>query len=231
MPLDELRALARQAPPWLAGIKGLHFHTNCDSTDLAPLLTTVERVLEALDPLFDQIEWVNMGGGYLFRDPLHSEALAQVKALLRRRGSYRVYMEPGASVVRRAGQVVASVVDLFTSGGRQVAVLDTSVNHMPEVFEYQFAPDVVGDSDTGEHAYLLAGSACLAGDLFGSYRFDAPLEIGTHIIFPDMGAYSLVKANMFNGIALPTIYLLSESGGLEEAKRFSFEDFLTFCGD
>jgi len=231
VPLDQLRALIRQAPRQLAGINGIHFHTNCDSEDLAPLLTTVEHILETLDPLFDQIEWVNLGGGYLFDDPRHTEALAQAKVLLQARGTYRVYMEPGASIVRRAGRVVTSVVDLFTSGGQQVAVLDTSVNHMPEVFEYQFEPDVVGDSDAAEYAYLLAGSACLAGDLFGAYRFDAPLEIGARIIFPDMGAYSLVKANMFNGINLPTIYVLSESGALEQVKRFSFEDFLTLCGE
>jgi len=231
VPLDELRALIRQAPQQLVGIKGVHFHTNCDSADLAPLLTTVAHILEALDPLFDQVEWVNLGGGYLFHDPLNSEALAQAKVLLQERGIFRVYLEPGASIVRRAGYVVASVVDLLTSGGQQVAVLDTSVNHMPEVFEYQFEPDVVGASDAADYAYLLAGSACLAGDLFGAHRFHAPLEIGARIIFPDMGAYSLVKASMFNGINLPTIYALSESGALEEIKRFSFEDFLSLCGE
>jgi carboxynorspermidine decarboxylase len=205
-------------------------HTNCDSADLAPLLMTVERLLEGLEPLFDRIEWVNLGGGYLFHDPLNTAALAQAKARLQGRGRYRVFLEPGASLVRRAGQLVASVVDLFTSGDRQVAVLDTSVNHMPEVFEYQYEPDVVGDSLSGEHEYLLAGSACLAGDLFGGYGFVEPLHIGARVIFPDIGAYSLVKANMFNGLNFPTIYALSESGELTEIKHFGYADFLTLCG-
>jgi len=230
VPLADLSALLRRAPEDLHGIRGIHFHSNCDSEDLAPLLTIVERLVDELDPLFDQIEWVNLGGGYLFNSPGNSAALLAAKARLRERGPYRLFMEPGASMVRRAGHIVASVVDLFLSDGTQVAVLDTSVNHMPEVFEYQFEPDVWGDSESGDHEYLLAGSACLAGDVFGRYGFDEPLEIGARIIFPEMGAYSLVKANMFNGINLPTVYALTVSGTLEEVKRFEFEDFLTLCG-
>lgn len=140
-------------------------------------------------------------------------------------------MEPGASIVRRSGSLVSSVVDLFPSGDRQVAVLDTSVNHMPEVFEYKFEPDVLGDSDSGEFEYLLAGSACLAGDLFGEYAFEEPLTTGSRVVFPDVGAYSLVKANMFNGINLPTVYLLTDQGELQELKRYRFDDFLSLCGE
>jgi carboxynorspermidine decarboxylase len=228
--LDELRRLLHEAPEQLDGIRGIHVHSNCDSADLTPLLMTVERLLEGLGPLFDRIEWVNLGGGYLFHDPLNTGALAQAKARLQARGRYRVFMEPGASIVRRAGQIVASVVDLFASGGRQLAVLDTSVNHMPEVFEYQFEPDVAGDSASAEYEYLLAGASCVAGDLFGSYGFVEPLRVGTRIVFPDMGAYAMVKANMFNGINLPTIYALGEAGELAEIKRFGYADFLTLCG-
>jgi carboxynorspermidine decarboxylase len=230
VPLADLSDRLRRAPHDLRGISGIHFHSNCDCEDLAPLLATVERLLDELDPLFEQIEWVNLGGGYLFNNGVNSAPLAQAKARLRERGRFRLFMEPGAALVRRAGYVVASVVDLFRSGGSQVAVLDTSVNHMPEVFEYQFEPDVCGDSESGEHEYLLAGSACLAGDVFGRYGFAEPLAIGARIIFPDMGAYSLVKANMFNGINLPTLYALTRDGVLQEVKRFAFEDFLTLCG-
>ncbi len=230
VPLTELSDRMRRAPQDLRGISGIHFHSNCDCEDLAPLLATVERLLDQLNPLFDQIEWVNLGGGYLLQNPTNSAALIQAKARLRERGRFRVFMEPGAALVRRAGCMVATVVDLFHSGDTRVAVLDTSVNYMPEVFEYQFEPDVWGDSASGEHEYLLAGAACLAGDIFGHYGFHEPLAIGARIIFPDMGAYSLVKANMFNGINLPTLYALTADGVLEEVKHFTFEDFLSLCG-
>ena len=97
-----------------------------------------------------------------------------------------------------------------TSDGKEVAVLDTTVNHMPEVFEYQFRPEVLGHSDAGPHEYVLAGMSCLAGDVFGEYRFDEPLRVGSRVVFTDAGAYTIVKANTFNGIPLPTVYELRD---------------------
>ena len=228
--LDALQNLLATAPEQLAGIRGIHFHNNCDSSDLSPLLLTVDKLLQSLDPMFDRIEWINLGGGYLFNTPSNTDALTQVKTRLQTRGDFQLFMEPGASLIRQAGSFVASVIDLFNSGSQQIAILDTSINHMPEVFEYQFMPDVLGDAEDHEYCYLLAGSSCLAGDLFGEYAFDQPLEVGSRIIFPDMGAYSMVKANMFNGINLPTLYLLQDNAELEEIKHFEFKDFLTLCG-
>jgi carboxynorspermidine decarboxylase len=229
VPLDRLQTLLDSTPGQLEGIRGIHFHNNCDSSNLASLLATVEALLESIDPLYDQIEWINLGGGYLFNSPLNTDALNKAKARLQARGDFQLFMEPGASLIRRAGCFVASVIDLFDSGNQRIAILDTSVNHMPEVFEYQFMPDVIGDAEDHEYFYLLAGSSCLAGDLFGEYAFEQSLEIGSRVIFPDMGAYSMVKANMFNGINLPTLYLLHDNAELEELKHFEFKDFLTLC--
>ncbi len=231
IPLSELQALAQQSPERLQGVEGLHIHSNCDSNDLSPLQDTVDRLTSLIEPLSAQIEWINLGGGYMFNDPVHTRALAETKARLRQCGDFRIFIEPGAAIARRAGYFVASVVDIFHSGEQRIAVLDTSVNHMPEVFEYQFEPDVVGDGDNNEHEYLLAGSACLAGDLFGVYAFAEPLRIGSRILFANLGAYSLVKANMFNGINLPTIYAMNEAGELERVRRYDYRDFRILCGD
>lgn len=230
IPIRQIESLLRTSPDTFRGISGLHFHTNCESEDFAPLRTTVNALLATFDALWPQIEWVNLGGGYLFTDPAHPEALGESVAAIQARGPRKVFIEPGAGIVRRAGSFVASVVDLFESEGKRIAVLDVGVNHMPEVFEYQFQPDVVGDTERGEHAYLLAGPACLAGDVFGEYRFTERLGVGDRLIFPNMGAYSMVKANMFNGISLPDIYQLDQGGTLQVVKQFTYEDFLALCG-
>ena len=230
IPVETLSRTVRESPGLLEGIQGLHFHTNCDSRDFAPLLVNVTRLIEALEPIFDQLQWINLGGGYLFHGAKNIQALDEARCRLRRKGAFKLYMEPGAAFVRRAGIIVASVVDLFDSGGLDIAVLDTTVNHMPEVFEYQFEPDVLGDTETGDHAYTLVGAACLAGDVFGEYAFADALHPGSRVIFPDMGAYSMVKANMFNGINLPTIYVMLGNGELQKIRRYEFEDYLRVCG-
>ncbi|GAB5501012.1 MAG: hypothetical protein PsegKO_33230 [Pseudohongiellaceae bacterium] len=101
---------------------------------------------------------------------------------------------------------------------------------MPEVFEYQFQPDILEEDENGEYSYILEGATCLAGDHFGEYSFAEPLEIGSRITFPDMGAYTMVKAHMFNGINLPSIYELTESGDLILQKQYTYEDFKQRCG-
>jgi carboxynorspermidine decarboxylase len=122
------------------------------------------------------------------------------------------------------------VIDLFKSDGKTIAVLNTSVNHLPEVFEYQFEPDVVEHVDHAANKYILAGASCLAGDIFGEYAFHEPLEIGSRVTFANVGAYSLVKAHMFNGINLPSIYVLDQTGRIELIKEFTFDDFANHCG-
>ena len=68
---------------------------------------------------------------------------------------------------------------------------------------------------------------CLAGDLFGEYEFEDPLQIGDQIVFPEQGAYSFVKAHRFNGVNLPNIYSISPNGELTLQHRFTFSDFAT----
>jgi carboxynorspermidine decarboxylase len=230
VPLSRLCRVLQEAPEQLAGIRGLHIHSNCDADDFSQLLQTVTHLEQHLGPLLARMEWLNLGGGYLFDQPRHLDALAKVKARLTTVYGLQVFIEPGAAMVRRAGRLLSSVVDLFDTAEGRVAVLDTSVNHMPEVFEYQFQPDVAGQLPAGGHVYSLVGSSCLAGDVFGRYRFSEPLEVGTRLLFEEMGAYSMVKANMFNGINLPAVYARTPSGELVLQRRYDFEEFLTRCG-
>ena len=173
VPLDQLVDIVEDEPSICDGLNGIHFHTNCDSEDLTPLLTTVRRLDEQLPGLLKRIEWVNLGGGYLFNGDDYSPFFEAVK-LLRSKYCVNVFVEPGAAFVREAGSLISSVVDLFNSDGRTIAVLDTTVNHMPELFEYQCPPEVVGAREKGPYPYSLVGGTCHAGDLFGEFAFEEP---------------------------------------------------------
>ena len=184
-----------------------------------------------MGPLLEKIEWINLGGGYLFDDPDTLGEFYECTDILRSDFGLEVFVEPGTAMVRNTCYLVASVVDVFVSGDKCVAVLDTTTSHWPEVFEFQFEPDVIGDEGDGQFEYILAGSSCLAGDIFGkAYAFKKRMEVGSKIIFSDAGAYSLVKANYFNGINLPSIYALTDEGNLLLQKRFVYADFMRQCG-
>ncbi|MBW8036485.1 MAG: hypothetical protein FVQ79_12885 [Planctomycetes bacterium] len=231
VPLAQLvSALSNGAHTQLEHISGLHFHNNCDSTDLSQLLKTVKQIELHISDFLSKLEWINLGGGYIFQEAASLDPLYEAVDLLQKKYALEVFIEPGAAIVRDAGYIVSSVLDIFESDGKTIAVLDTTVNHMPEVFEYQYEPDVIGHVEGGKYKYILAGCSCLAGDVFGEYTFNEPLEVGSRVVFSGMGAYTLVKANMFNGINLPTIYSLREDGELVLEKQFTYEDFASRCG-
>ena len=220
--LEELVALG---PDRLPGLEGLLLHSNCESTRFNEMRATVMRLHAQLGEILREVKWINLGGGYLFDGSEDVPALYEAVELLRSSYGLQVFIEPGTALIQSAGYIVSSVLDVFTSEGKRIAVLDTTVNHMPEVFEYGYEPDVVGHDDDAPCQYLLVGCTCLAGDLFGEYRFAEPLEVGKKVVFSNAGAYTLSKAHMFNGINLPTIYAITEVGDLVLKKGFTYADF------
>ena len=226
VPIDQAARAISQTPGRFDRLSGIHFHTNCDSADFGGLLTTANAIEDQLGSILESLDWVNLGGGYLFDDESSYSRLAAASAVFTDGYGLEAFVEPGAAIVREAASIVSSVVDMFSSGGEVVAVLDATVNHMPEVFEYEFEPDVIGHDDDAEHKYILAGSSCLAGDVFGRYSFREPLATGDRVIFENAGAYTLPKAHMFNGIDLPAIYALTIDGELLLKREFGYPAFV-----
>ena len=222
VPLQDLIALGASG---LSGLEGLQVHSNCESTRFQEIHDTVMHLHCQLGEFLQKVNWINLGGGYLFDGSEDMTGLYEAAEFLRRSYGLQVFIEPGAALIQSAGYIVSSVLDVFPSEGKRIAVLDTTVNHMPEVFEYGYEPDVMGHEDDAPYEYLLAGCTCLAGDLFGEYRFAQPLEVGARVVFNNAGAYTLSKAHTFNGVNLPTIYAITEAGELVLKKRFTYADF------
>ncbi len=230
VPVQDLAELVRSDPGRLKGIDGLHFHTKCDETDFASLLATARHIEDVIPHVLERIDWINLGGGYLFTETNDLADFFDGVAIFRERFGLDVLIEPGAALVRRAGTIEATVHDILDGDSLQIAVLDATVNHMPEVFEFQFEPDVLGHVAGGLHGYMLAGCTCMAGDVFGEYAFDMPLGVGSRVTFLNMGAYTISKAHRFNGIGLPTIYLRRRDGSLKLVREDSFEEFAQLSG-
>jgi len=230
VPLTQLQKALEKNNRLCEEIDGIHFHTNSNSESYGPLLATVKHLDRQIPRLLSSIFWINLGGGYFFNEANPADLYAAI-GLLKEKYKLDVFIEPGQGVVEEAGYIVSSVIDIFESDGKKIAILDTTVNHMPEVFEYQYRPEILQEAPDGTHEYILAGSTCLAGDVFGTYKFAEPIEIGSRIVFQYMGAYTLVKAHMFNGVNLPSIYAYTQDGRLELKKEFGYEDYISHCGE
>ncbi|MGZ5031300.1 MAG: carboxynorspermidine decarboxylase, partial [Methylobacter sp.] len=208
----------------LEQIEGLHVHNIFSATDFTPLIKTVDKLQQLLGVGLAELEWLNIGGGYLFGQIEDHRPFVDMVKRLKHDYGLEVYIEPGKAVVGQAGYLVATVLDSFVSDGETIAILDTSVNHNPEVFEYQRQPELHEHDPEGQHTALLAGCTCLAGDVFGKYHFTKPLQVGDKVVFKNVGAYTLIKANRFNGYNLPDIYL-SNPLRVKKMKHYNYQDY------
>jgi len=219
----------------IEAIEGLHFHTMCEQ-NADTLVRTLEAVESKFGDLLHRVKWLNMGGGHHITRPDYDIDLL-CNCIERIRGTYNVdvYLEPGEAVVLNTGFLVASVLDRFTSDGKEIAILNTSATaHMPDVLEMPYRPKILaagtqgeaGEPDEKAHTITLGGLTCLAGDVIGDYSFDEPLNVGDRLIFTDMAHYTMVKNTTFNGVALPSIAVYDpDTDQIDVVRRFAYEDY------
>jgi len=211
------------------GVEGLHFHTLCESSsyDLEKTLTVVE---EKFGKFFNQIKWLNMGGGHLMtREGYDIEHLISLLQNFKAKHPHlQLILEPGSAFAWRTGALVSSVVDVVENKGIKTAMLDVSFScHMPDCLEMPYKPAIVGATDVadGKPAYRMGGNSCLSGDYYGSWSFDKELQIGDRIVFEDMIHYTMVKTTMFNGVSHPSIGMWTANNEFKLIREFGYEDY------
>ena len=214
------------------GVEGLHFHTLCEQ-NAEPLCWTMAEVTKKFGKFLGGIKWLNMGGGHHITRPDYDIDLLieEIRFEIDQYG-IDVYLEPGEAIALNAGYLVTTVMDTFRNG-MDIAITDASAAcHMPDVLEMPYRPNIRDSGLAGEkaHTYRLGGNTCLAGDIIGDYSFDNALCEGDRLVFEDMAIYSMCKNNTFNGIALPSIYILRENGEPELLKEFGYNDFKSRLG-
>jgi carboxynorspermidine decarboxylase len=77
----------------------------------------------------------------------------------------------------------------------------------------------------GEHEYMICGKSCLAGDIFGEFKFKHTLQVGDRLSFEDAAGYTMVKKNWFNGVKMPSIAIRQLDGSIELVREFDYNDF------
>lgn len=220
-PLDQL------TEEHMEGVEGIHFHNLCEQ-DFEPLKATWDRVFDVIEPFFDQLKWINMGGGHhITRADYQREELIEFLKDAASDTGCQIILEPGEAVALDAGILVGTLLDTHFNE-MPVGITDISATcHMPDVLEAPYRPAMLGElTDPGMIPIRLGGPSCLAGDVIGDYRLPVAAEPGARFAFLDQAHYSMVKTNTFNGVALPSIWMWdSETDALDCIKRFDYEDF------
>lgn len=218
-------------------ITGFHCHCHCESgADV--LQRTLAHIECKFGKWFEQIEWLNLGGGHLMtRKDYDVELLVSLMQGLHQRYPWlKIILEPGSAFAWQTGDLVASVVDIVEDKGIKTAILDVSFTcHMPDCLEMPYHPSVRGAKclpDMEEtsvadnnNIYRLGGNSCLSGDFMGYWQFDHLLKVGEKLVFEDMIHYTTVKTNMFNGISHPSIVMRLQDGALSVLRQYDYMDY------
>ena len=239
--IENFRKGVKEYPREFSLVSGIHFHTLCEQ-GFEPLKETYDAVEKNFGEYLalPQIKWLNMGGGHHITKPDYDregliELIRNIKYTYRKScndsynniGSIDIYLEPGEAVALNAGYLVTEVMDIVEND-IPILVLDASAAcHMPDVLEMPYRPPLKDSGLAGEkkYTYRLSSCTCLAGDIIGDYSFDHEINVEDRLVFEDMAIYSMVKNNTFNGIGLPSIYAMDESGECRLVKKFGYEDF------
>lgn len=247
-PGSRFGVLADDLPEQLPeGIEGFHCHCHCED-DSYTLERTLEHLENKFSKWFNQLKWINLGGGHLMtRKDYDTAHLIDLLRHFRHRYPWlKVILEPGSAFGWQTGPLLSQVVDVVENHGIRTAILNVSFAcHMPDCLEMPYQPAVRGAEslpleaadavakDHGEvndaqgHGYLyrLGGNSCLSGDFLGSWRFDHQLQVGEYILFEDMLHYTTVKTHTFNGVSHPAIALFTREGDVEVLRSFGYEDY------
>ena len=209
------------------GINGLHFHPLCEQ-NADDLETTLKAVEKKFGKYLYSMKWLNMGGGHhISRKDYDIDKLIYLVNYMKDKYDLEIYLEPGEAVALNAGYLACEVLDIVDNGIK-ILILDASAAcHMPDVLEMPYRPPLKDGYKANEkdYTYRLSSATCLSGDIIGDYSFEKEIHIGDRLYFEDMAIYSMVKNNTFNGIALPSLYVMDKSGECKKIKSFSYEDF------
>ncbi|RCK30111.1 carboxynorspermidine decarboxylase [Thalassospira lucentensis] len=207
-------------------ISGFMIHNNCENDDFDLFDRMLGNIEQKFGSLLSRVEWVSLGGGIHFTGenyPL-DKFCARLRAFAQKFG-VQVYLEPGEASITKSTTLEVTVLDTLFNG-KNLAIVDSSIEaHMLDLLIYRENAKVL--PNTGDHAYMICGKSCLAGDVFGDFNFEHEIKVGDRISIDDAAGYTMVKKNWFNGVGMPSIVIRELDGTERVIREFDFTDFVS----
>jgi carboxynorspermidine decarboxylase len=211
--------------PVLGQISGVLIHCHCENESFESFSAILADIEDRFGGVLRHLDWVSLGGGIHFTGEGYPiDALADRLKQFAERWGVQVYLEPGEAAVTRSTTLEVSVLDTLNNG-KDLAIVDASIEaHMLDLLIYRLEAKI--EPNVGEHRYMVCGKSCLAGDIFGEFQFERPLNVGDRISIQDAGGYTMVKKNWFNGVQMPAIAVRDLDGQVRLVKRFTYTDYV-----
>jgi carboxynorspermidine decarboxylase len=207
-------------------LNGVMFHYNCENDDFETFSKMLDKIASKYEKILHKVKWISLGGGvYFTKDDYPLDKFCEKLKSFSEKYGVQVYLEPGEAAITKSCEFVTTVLDIVKNV-KDIAIVDASIEaHMLDLLIYRTPAKM--DLNSGKYSYIIAGRSCLAGDIFGEYKFKNKLKVGSSVRFADAAGYTMVKKNWFNGVKMPSIVVKRLNGKVEIVKQFLYDDFLS----
>ena len=199
----------------------------------AEFIDAAKALVERLRGKGFAIGQIDLGGGLGVAYQAHEQApeirgfIAQVRARLEGRG-LRVTIEPGRSIVGRAGVLLTRVLYRKCSPSKEFIVVDAAMNDLIRPSLYQSHHEIVPVRKAARGKILadVVGPICESGDFLARDREMGDVLPGDLLAVATVGAYGFVAASNYNARVRPPEVLVAGAEWRTIRERETYEDLI-----
>jgi diaminopimelate decarboxylase len=220
-------------------VAGVHFHLGSQLARLDESVLAVDRLLAFCERADDELDWrpslLDIGGGLGIRYtrgeeiPEIAEFVGPLVARLPR--DVQIVLEPGRSLVGRAGVTIYRVGVVKESGGVCYVAIDggMSDNPRPQLYGARYEALLANRADElADGVFRIAGKHCESGDvLIDAAELPHPRR-GDLLAVPATGAYTLAMSSSYNGVPRPAVVLVRDGEATVIRERETVADLLRY---
>jgi len=201
-------------------VAGIHFHVGSQLARVEESLVAVDRLVAFCGRAESELGWrpqvLDIGGGLGIRYTReeHVPAIADFvpQLVARLPHGIQVVLEPGRSLVGRAGVTLYRVGVVKESGGVSYVAVDggMSDNPRPQLYGARYEALLANRAEElPDGVFRIAGKHCESGDvLIDAIALPHPRR-GDLLAVPATGAYTLAMASTYNGVPNPAAVLVA----------------------
>ncbi len=224
-------------------LNGIHFHQGSNFRDASPLKAAIELGLDLAGEIGFSNEWhFSPGGGWgvaYHEDELPQPDLNEYVRVIaenviggcKARGLTlpHLHLEPGRSLVARAGVAIYKVGAVKRRGDKIWILIDGGMTDNPRHAMYGARYSCLTVSDPGEarsENVSIAGPYCESGDVVIEELPMPKIREGDLIAIPASGAYQLSMSSNYNGARKPAVVWLEAGQARVIQRRETIEDLM-----
>ncbi len=228
---DILRAAA--ADPWLRPV-GLAAHIGSQITDLDPFAQAARFLVALADELAGEgirLEYLDCGGGlgidYQGGAPGVADWVHVIGPIVSAAG-YQLVVEPGRSIVGRAGALLTRVVYTKQQGDKRFVIADAGMTDLirPTLYQAHHPIVPVRPREGAEEVVDVVGPICETGDFLARDRALPPLAAGDLLAVLHAGAYGFAMSSNYNGHLRPAEVLVEGDTCRVIRRRQTYDDLI-----